>query len=126
MPIRTSITSDAPCRCLLSESVSARAPSVCSSGTGWTLPQTRGIASAFTFVLDFGRSELSTAPSRNSTLLHRRSGPTRPPRVGLCNVLPDERDLCSRVENAIHHYVISSGRRREHGRSGYTHSECSE
>ncbi|KRX61102.1 hypothetical protein T09_8207 [Trichinella sp. T9] len=27
------------------------------------------------------RPEPSTAPSRNSTLLHRRSGPTRPPRV---------------------------------------------
>ncbi|KRY64444.1 hypothetical protein T4B_8827 [Trichinella pseudospiralis] len=81
MPIRISITSGAPCRCFFSDSVSAGDPSVCSSGTGWTLPQTRGIASAFTFVLAFSRSELSTAPSRNSTLLHRRSGPTWPPRV---------------------------------------------
>ncbi|XP_003368248.1 conserved hypothetical protein [Trichinella spiralis] len=32
-------------------------------------------------VLASGRPELPTAPSRNSTLRHRRSGPPRPPRV---------------------------------------------
>ncbi|XP_003369527.1 conserved hypothetical protein [Trichinella spiralis] len=31
--------------------------------------------------LHHGRLELPTAPSRNFTLRHRRSGPTRPPRV---------------------------------------------
>ncbi|KRZ63411.1 hypothetical protein T02_7079 [Trichinella nativa] len=81
MPIRTSIISGVFRRCAISGLVPAGAPSERSPGTGWTLPQTRGIASALIRVLVNGRPELSTATSRNSTLLHRRTGPTRPPRV---------------------------------------------
>ncbi|KRX42131.1 hypothetical protein T05_8928 [Trichinella murrelli] len=81
MPIRTSIISGVSRRCPISGLVPAGAPSERWPGTGWTLPQTRGIASACTRVLASVWHELSTAPSRNSTLIHLRSGPTRPPRV---------------------------------------------
>ncbi|KRZ81272.1 hypothetical protein T08_3179 [Trichinella sp. T8] len=81
MPIRTSIISGVSRRSPISGLVPAGAPSERSPGTGWTLPQTREIASALIRVLVNGRPELSTAPSRNSTLLQRRTGPTRPPRV---------------------------------------------
>ncbi|KRX21520.1 hypothetical protein T07_3717 [Trichinella nelsoni] len=132
MPTSTSTMSGVPCRCPPSGAVLAGAPSGISAGHAWTSPHTRGIASAFTMVLASGRLGHPTAPSRNSTLRHRHSGPTRPPNVvkrqrswgpvSPRNFATRLRPPCQAGNSPPHTFRLAH--KRKHGLSGVPSQRC--